>query len=60
MSPQLRKTIQNFLVNGDKQLDDLNKSIKSDEKYCCLFLEKSLDLLRKCISEDYKIPTDEK
>lgn len=58
MNLELRQTIQNFLVNGDKQLDDIKKPNTSNGKYCCLFLEKSLDLLRKCIIEDNKIPTD--
>jgi hypothetical protein len=33
MSPQLRKTIQNFLLNCDKQIDDIHNANDGDTKY---------------------------
>lgn len=55
MSPQLRKTIQNFLLNCDKQIDDIHNANDGDTKYCCVFLEQSMDLLKKCLTKDNNI-----
>lgn len=53
MSPQLRETIQNFLVDYDNTVDDFTSLADYD-----LWLETAVNLLQQSIVEDYKIPED--
>lgn len=50
MSPQLRQTIQNFLVDYNNTPNDLH--------FDAQFLAKATRLLQQSIVEDYKIPED--
>ena len=52
MSPQLRKTVQDFLLQY--QDSDFDNWATTD-----LLLETAADLLRQCVAEDCKIPPDE-
>ena len=50
MSPQLRKTVQDFLVDYDHIVSDLQSN---------LWLETAINLLQQAVVDDYKIPADE-
>lgn len=54
MNSDLRKTIQIFLTNYDKKIDDMKIFGERDDdlKYCNLFLETSVNLLRRCMTEN--------
>lgn len=54
MSPSLRKTIQNFLVDYDHTSSDLQTIADYD-----LWLETAINLLQRTVVDDYKIPADE-
>lgn len=54
MSPQLRETIQNFLVDYDNTVNDFTSLSDYD-----LWLETAINLLQQSVVEDYKIPTEE-
>lgn len=54
MSPQLRKTIQNFLVDYDNTVDDFTSLADYD-----LWLETAINLLQQAVVDDYKMPADE-
>lgn len=53
MSPQLRKSIQKFLVDVDNPTNDLGR-----EAYLYNSLQTALNFLRMAVVEDYKIPED--
>jgi hypothetical protein len=53
MSPQLRKTVQDFLVDYDNPVNDFNNMAN-----CDLWLETAINLLQQCVVDDYKIPAD--
>ncbi len=53
MSPQLRKSIQKFLVDVDNPTNDLSR-----EAYLYNSLQTALNFLRMAVVEDYKIPED--
>jgi len=53
MSPQLRKSIQKFLVDVDNPTNDLGR-----EAYLYNNLQTALNFLRMAVVEDYKIPED--
>jgi hypothetical protein len=61
MNSDLRKTIQNFITNYHKKVDDINIFGKSDNDltYCYLFLDKAINLLQKCVVDDYNIPKEQ-
>lgn len=54
MSPSLRKTIQNFLVDYDHTASDFQSIADYD-----LWLETAINLLQRTVVDDYKIPSDE-
>jgi hypothetical protein len=53
MSPQLRKTVQDFLVDYDHIVSDLQSIADYD-----LWLTTAIDLLQLAVVDDYKIPAD--
>lgn len=53
MSPQLRKSIQKFLVDVDNPTNDLSR-----EAYLYNSLQTALNFLSMAIVDDYKIPED--
>jgi hypothetical protein len=53
MSPQLRKTVQDFLVDYDHTVSDPQSIADYD-----LWLETAINLLQQCVVDDYKIPAD--
>lgn len=53
MSPQLRKIVQDFLVDYDHVV---SRGFKLSDYE--LMLELSINLLQKAVVEDYKIPED--
>ena len=54
MNPELRETIQNFLVDHDNTASDFNLA-----DYM-LWLDTAIELLQKCVVDDYKIiPQDQ-
>lgn len=54
MSPQLRQSIQKFLVDCDNPTNDIGR-----EAYLYNSLQTALNFLSMTIVEDYKIPTEE-
>jgi hypothetical protein len=53
MNPQLRKTVQDFLVDYDHIVSDLQSIADYD-----LWLTTAIDLLQLAVVDDYKIPED--
>lgn len=53
MSPQLRKTVQDFLVDYDNTVNDFTSLADYD-----LWLETAVNLLQQSVVDDYKIPED--
>lgn len=53
MSPQLRKTVQDFLVDYDNTVDNFTSLADYD-----LWLETAVNLLQQSVVDDYKIPED--
>ena len=60
MSPQLRKSIQNFLTDYQNKLTELSKLGLNGYEWddSNTWLEKATRLLQQSIVEDYKIPED--
>lgn len=53
MSPELRKTVQDFLVDYDNTVNDFNSMADYD-----LWLATAINLLQQAVVDDYKIPED--
>lgn len=53
MSPELRKTVQDFLVDYDNTVDNFTSLADYD-----LWLETAVNLLQQSVVDDYKIPED--